>query len=142
MALKPQIELLNEEQLTIEQKSKELEKYQYVLDDLNKITDKIDRHNDVSFEDTITQLVQQTVDYGRSAILFDDFMNPKKIMLVQSRDMGITEVDQYQNFESVQLRFMNEQVSKDDLVYLFNPVQNSQTYNLGVYGRSFTYTMY
>ena len=79
--LKPQIELLNEEKLTTEQKSKELEKYQYVLDDLNRITDKIDRHNDVSFEDTITQLVQQTVDYGRSAILFDDFVNPKKIML-------------------------------------------------------------
>ena len=71
-----------------------------MLDDLNKITDKIDRYNDVSFEDTITQLVQQTVDYGRSAILFDDFVNPKKIMLIQSRDMGITETDNFANFES------------------------------------------
>ena len=132
--LKPQLELLNEEKLTTEQKEKELEKYQFVLDDLNKITDKIDRNNDVSFEDTITQLVQQTVDYGRSAILFDDFMNPKKIMLIQSRDMGITETDNFANFESVQLRFMNNQISKDDMIYLYNPVQTSQTYNSGVYG--------
>ena len=132
--LKPQLELLNEEKLSTEQKDKELEKHQYVLDDLNKITDKIDRHNDVSFEDTITQLVQQTVDYGRSAILFDDFVNPKKIMLVQSRDMGITETDNFANFESVQLRFMNNQISKDDMIYLYNPVQTSQTYNSGVYG--------
>ena len=132
--LKPQIELLNEEQLTIEQKDKELEKYQYVLDDLNKITDKIDRHNDVSFEDTITQLVQGTIDHGRSAILFDNFDTPAKILFVQGRDLGITETDNFGNFESVQLRFMNNQISKDDMIYLFNPVQTSQTYNSGVYG--------
>ena len=132
--LSPQVKLLNEDDLTAEQKETELEKYKYVLDALNKITAKIDRHNDVSWEDTITQLVQQTVDYGRGCILFDDFTNPKKVMLVQSRDMGITEVDDFCNFESVQFRFMNSQISKDDLVYLYNPIQTSQTYNAGVYG--------
>ena len=48
--------------------------------------------------------------------------------------MGITETDNFANFESVQLRFMNNQISKDDLIYLYNPVQTSQTYNSGVYG--------
>ena len=52
--LKPQLELLNEEKMSIEEKDVALKKYQYVLDDLNKITDRIDRNNDVSFEDTIT----------------------------------------------------------------------------------------
>ena len=62
-------------------------------------------------------------------------MNPKKILLVQGRrDIGITETDNFGNFESVQLRFMNNQISKDDLIYLYNPVQTSQTYNSGVYG--------
>ena len=132
--LSPQVKLLNEDDLSAEEKETELEKYKYVLDDLNKITAQIDRNNDTSWEDTITQLVQQTVDYGRSCILFDNFDNPKKVMLVQSRDMGITEVDQYGNFESVQFRFMNSQVSKDDLVYLYNPIHTSQTYNSGAYG--------
>ena len=132
--LKPMIKLHNEEHLTAEEKDKMLQKYQYVLDDLAKVTDSITEHNDVSWTDLVTQLIQQTVDFGRGAILFDNFDNPKNAMLVHARDMNITEISKWGNFESVQMRFMANQVSRDDMVYLYNPIQSSQKHSAGPYG--------
>ena len=140
--LAPKITLLNEDSLTVEQRDAERKKYQPVLDALNAITRRIDQNNDISFFDTVAALIQQVIDFGKGAILFSNFDNfdsePSKIMLIPSRDMGIIETDDYANFESVQLRYMNKQVSKDDLIYLFNPIHTSQaSHNAGPYGIPF-----
>ena len=133
---KLQIKLHNEEHLSAEEKDKLLEKYQYVLDDLTKITDQITEKNDISWTDLITQLIQQMVDFGRGAILVNSWENPTNVMLLQARDLNVTETDSWGNFLSVQTRWISDQVSKDDLVYLYNPIQTSQTHSAGCFGVS------
>ena len=70
----------------------------------------------------------------KGAILFDNFDDPEKIKFIQSRDIGIIETDDYDNLESIQVKFIEEQIDKKDLVYLFNPVISSQVHNAGPYG--------
>ena len=133
--LKIEIKLLNPQDMTAEEQQAEIKKYQHVLDRITSVTDQITANNDTSWTDKITQLVAQVVQYGRGALLYDSAQNPRQVKLIQGREMGITEVSEDgANFESVQIQWLNNQVSKDDLLYLVDPVHTSSVYASGVYG--------
>ena len=148
---KPQLELINPS--GDKGKDEKLrEENQDVIDALMQIDKQLEedaqRNLDVSFAEKITALISGTVNYNRSALIFNyetpieldgvKYSNiPSGMSFAHPRDLGIIEVAPgTQRLKSVQWRNAFSQVPTKDMIYLWNPVVSAKTRNSWFYGDS------
>ena len=156
---RPELELINPDK--DEQKNAEtLAKYTKVLDFLKSIDRYVDRRVpgriNMPLIELMTALIDTTNSFNRSALMFiydkehpfkdEDGKEwplvPTTLRHAHPRDLGIIETDPLtQGLVSVQWNYNFQQISVDDMIYLWNPLVSAKYHNATFYGGSMVLPM-